>query len=488
MTDAVVRLAEGNPARSLAPTIDPGTPDDDESGEPVDRPDGRAERRNERRSARGRGVRRGTGRARGRRRRRRRARGDRRGSSGCTPAWRAARSWDCRTATSTSPRPPPTIPDAYESAREHGPAPRSPRGAYRCRRRWPSPSGYLSPAAHPDDRSRHPGPGHRPDVPRRAPRRSPTWTAGRSWWPRRRRRRGGPGPDDADVVARRAAADRQRGRAPAADARPAAAGGGAAHGLGADVDRRVLRRARPRLAEPHHGRRHLRVSEPARSTPIASTTRLTQSAAELDAVDFAAAGALTRAGDTLQNLLTLNDQVGGVVRDEAMTGSSYADRRVCPGQPARPHRDSRDWIEDQLGSVARHRAQGRHPVQWQRPVLGHRHNDLDQPVTVRLGRGDRPAAAGRGARRQRRARAGSADDDPAQRLARPSGVRNVTLRLTDSEGDAARLVGLAADPVQPGQQRDLADHRRRGRPALRRDRGPPGPPDPRRGQLVTRSE
>ena len=68
-----------------------------------------------------------------------------------------------------------------------------------------------------------------------------------------------------------------------------------------------------------------------------------QARAELDAVDFAAAGGLTRAGDTLQNLLTLNDQVGGVVGSEAMTDLSYANRREPLASRASAS-GSRRWI------------------------------------------------------------------------------------------------------------------------------------------------
>jgi hypothetical protein len=71
---------------------------------------------------------------------------------------------------------------------------------------------------------------------------------------------------------------------------------------------------------------------------------------ELDADVFTAVGDLVQAGDTLQNLLTHNDQVGGTVRDEAFTDTSYSSR-LRP-ETARGSADqSRAWIEGRLRGV-----------------------------------------------------------------------------------------------------------------------------------------
>jgi len=158
-----------------------------------------------------------------------------------------------------------------------------------------------------------------------------------------------------------------------------------------------------------------------------------QSGAELDAVDFASATSLARAGDTLQNLLTLNDQVGGVVRDEAMTDLSYASRRDAPASRTSASR-SRDWIEEQFDAVTVTAPKAVILSSGSGRFSATITNDLDQPVTVRL----------------------DAVTDPLLRVAVPDsdveippdarttvllnasseavGVRNVTLRLTDSEG------------------------------------------------------
>ena len=75
-----------------------------------------------------------------------------------------------------------------------------------------------------------------------------------------------------------------------------------------------------------------------------------QSRLELDADVFTAAGDLIQAGDTLQNLLTHNDQVGDTVRDEAFTDTSYFGR-LRP-ETARASADqSRAWIESRLRGV-----------------------------------------------------------------------------------------------------------------------------------------
>lgn len=158
-----------------------------------------------------------------------------------------------------------------------------------------------------------------------------------------------------------------------------------------------------------------------------------QRRAEVGAPEFASADELAAAGDTLQNLLTRNDQVGGVVRGEALSLVGYAARR----EPLRTRISgsrSRDWIEQKLAAVQ---------VDGPRAVIlssgsgrfsATLTNGLDQPVTVRL----------------------QAVTDPQLRVAVPdepielapdarttvllnassqgAGVRTATLVLTDVEG------------------------------------------------------
>jgi len=159
----------------------------------------------------------------------------------------------------------------------------------------------------------------------------------------------------------------------------------------------------------------------------------TQQAAELDAVDFTAANSLVRAGDTLQNLLTLNDQVGGVVRDEAMTDLAYANRRQPLSSRASASR-SRGWIEDRLSSVEVTAPKAVILSSGSGRFSATVHNTLDQPVTVRLEAVTDPllrvtvpdsnVEIGPGARNTVLLNASS----------QAVGVRNVRLLLTDSEG------------------------------------------------------
>jgi hypothetical protein len=175
----------------------------------------------------------------------------------------------------------------------------------------------------------------------------------------------------------------------------------------------------------------------AQAGPDVSPDRLlypeAQRLAELDAADFAAATGLARAGDTLQNLLTLNDQVGGVVRDEAMTDLSYAARRQPLTSRASASR-SRDWIEDHLDAVEVTAPKAVILSSGSGRFSATVHNMLEQPVTVRLDAVTDPLL-----------RVTVPDSDveigPDSRTtillnasSQAVGVRNVTLQLTDTEG------------------------------------------------------
>jgi hypothetical protein len=108
-----------------------------------------------------------------------------------------------------------------------------------------------------------------------------------------------------------------------------------------------------------------------------------QAKLELDPPSFAAAHGLIRAGETLQNLLTQNDQVASEVRDEAMTDLSYSSR-LRPDSARASADQSRTWIESRLRSVT---------VDAPRSVIlssGSGRfattvtNTLDQPVSVKI--------------------------------------------------------------------------------------------------------
>ena len=177
-----------------------------------------------------------------------------------------------------------------------------------------------------------------------------------------------------------------------------------------------------------------------------------QSSAELSAVDFAAATGLSRSGDILQNLLTLNNEVGGTVRDEAMTDVSYADRRRPFTSRASAAR-SRAWIEERLGSVEVAAPKAVILSSGSGRFSATVTNGLDEPVTVRLEAlsdpevklsvPDSDVEIGPGARSTILLNASS---DAV-------GVRNVTLLLTDTEG--ASIGSSDSLPIRSNQVSDV---------------------------------
>ncbi|GAA4372662.1 DUF6049 family protein [Nocardioides caricicola] len=157
-----------------------------------------------------------------------------------------------------------------------------------------------------------------------------------------------------------------------------------------------------------------------------------QARLQLDPAAFAAANALVDAGDSLQNLLTANDEVGSEVLDESLTTTSYSDRLRPDSARVAAYR-SRAWISARLGSVH---------IDAPRAVIlssGSGRfattitNDLDQPVTVRIqAEADPPL--------QVSVPADNIELGPNERrtvLLNASssglGVRTVTLRLTDTD-------------------------------------------------------
>jgi hypothetical protein len=126
-----------------------------------------------------------------------------------------------------------------------------------------------------------------------------------------------------------------------------------------------------------------------RSTPATSVEGSTlrypgwQQEAELDQAAFDSAEALIRSGATLQNLLTLNNVVAGTVTDQALGTLSYS-ARTSPIANRAAAEAARRWIEQRLAqvvisaprAVTLSSASGR----FQATVT----NGLDQPVTVAL--------------------------------------------------------------------------------------------------------
>jgi hypothetical protein len=108
-----------------------------------------------------------------------------------------------------------------------------------------------------------------------------------------------------------------------------------------------------------------------------------QRGAELDQPSFDSANALIRTGVTLQNLLTLNNLVSGTVTDQALGSTSYS-ARTRPIATRASTDQSRLWIEAQLAhvhvSAPRAVTLASSSGRFQAVVT----NDLDQPVTVAL--------------------------------------------------------------------------------------------------------
>jgi hypothetical protein len=173
-----------------------------------------------------------------------------------------------------------------------------------------------------------------------------------------------------------------------------------------------------------------------------------QSAAELDAIDFAAAADLTQAGDTLQNLLTLNDQVGGAVRDEAMTDLSYASRRD-PGATRASASDSRGWIEERLRSVQVAAPKAVILSSGSGRFSATVTNSLDEPVTVRLEARTDPELRVSVPDRNVEIGPGARSTVLLNATSEAVGVRNALLILTDSEGNP--LGSSDAVPIRSNQ-------------------------------------
>ena len=108
-----------------------------------------------------------------------------------------------------------------------------------------------------------------------------------------------------------------------------------------------------------------------------------QVAFELDAANFVAAAALRRAGESLQDLLTLNNRVAATVDDQALQSTSYSARARPDSARASTDR-SRAWIDDRLSRVEVDAPQAVTLSSINGSFPASIRNRLDQPVTVTL--------------------------------------------------------------------------------------------------------
>ncbi len=103
----------------------------------------------------------------------------------------------------------------------------------------------------------------------------------------------------------------------------------------------------------------------------------------LPAVNFASAQALTDAGRSLDGMLPLNDQVGRTVTGESMSALSYSMRQLA--STARLHADqSRVWIERRLQAVTIASPPSVTLSGTSGPFSATVTNELDQPVRVKV--------------------------------------------------------------------------------------------------------
>jgi len=104
---------------------------------------------------------------------------------------------------------------------------------------------------------------------------------------------------------------------------------------------------------------------------------------ELDLATFQAADGLIANGETLQNLLTRNDEVAAQIAEEALTGVSYTARQAQLSSRVGLNR-SRGWVQDRLQSVEIGAPPGVTLSSATGDFVATVTNRLDQPVTVSI--------------------------------------------------------------------------------------------------------
>jgi uncharacterized protein DUF6049 len=153
---------------------------------------------------------------------------------------------------------------------------------------------------------------------------------------------------------------------------------------------------------------------------------------ELDLETFQAAQGLIADGETLQNLLTRNDEVAAEIAEEALTGTSYNARKMQISARAALNR-SRGWVQDRLRSVEIGAPPGVTLSSASGDFVATVTNRLDQPVTISiLARSDSgititPPEPVEMAPKSR-------TSVLLQARTTEAAVHNVTLLLTDAEG------------------------------------------------------
>jgi hypothetical protein len=153
---------------------------------------------------------------------------------------------------------------------------------------------------------------------------------------------------------------------------------------------------------------------------------------ELDPETFQAAQGLIADGETLQNLLTRNDEVAAEIAEEALTGTSYNARKAQISSRAALNR-SRGWVQDRLRSVEIGAPPGVTLSSATGDFVATVTNRLDQTVTVSiLARSDSGITITRPEPVEMAPK--SRTSVLLQARTTEAAVHNVTLLLTDAEG------------------------------------------------------
>lgn len=153
---------------------------------------------------------------------------------------------------------------------------------------------------------------------------------------------------------------------------------------------------------------------------------------ELDEPSFAAAEDLVAAGGVLQNLLTLNNLVAGVVTDQALATLSYS-ARTSPIAHRASAVAARRWIEDRVDRVQVSSARAVTLSSASGPFQATVSNGLDEPVTVSFDALSDDRLAIRGPDRLD-VPAGGRQSVLLTASTDENGVHEVTLLLTDKRG------------------------------------------------------
>ncbi|WP_193610545.1 DUF6049 family protein [Nocardioides lijunqiniae] len=154
---------------------------------------------------------------------------------------------------------------------------------------------------------------------------------------------------------------------------------------------------------------------------------------ELDAAAFSAVRRLASDGETLQNLLTRNDQVAGVVLNQSLAGASYG-ARIAPDTALSSLTQSRRWIDERLGAVEVDAPPGVTLSGGNGSLAATVTNTLDEPVTVVISAtSDSGVDVDDSEPQQLGAGASATVLLPVHRLRQ--GVHQVTLRAVDAEGN-----------------------------------------------------